>query len=104
MKNITANEIELTKKGKTVVDFYADWCGPCQYMKPFFEEAEKEINALGAECFEVNVDECEEFALKNKINFIPCVIVFDNGVEKARFTGGKDTEGILQFVRENVNK
>ena len=105
MKVIKANETSLIMNAsKAVVDFYATWCGPCMYMKPYFEAAEKSINDLGAECFEVNVDECENFANINKIQFVPCVIYFENGKEKDRFTGGRDTAGIVEFVTKNINK
>ena len=70
-------------------------------MKPFFEDAEKEINEMGFACYEVNVDQCDAFAGKNKIQFIPCVIMFDNGKEIARFTGGRDKKGILDFISQN---
>ena len=104
MKKLGQNEVEKVYEGTTVVDFYADWCGPCKYMKPFFEDAEKDINALGATCYEINVDECEEFSVKNKISFIPCVIIFKDGVEQDRFTGGRDTQGIMDFVKKNIGK
>lgn len=105
MRKIKSNEISLIMNApKAVVDFYATWCGPCMYMKPFFEEAENKINELGAECFEVNVDECENFANMNKIQFVPCVIYFENGKEKDRFTGARDTSGIIEFVAKNINK
>lgn len=104
MKKICEKEADLLNEGKVIVDFYADWCGPCMKMKPFYEEAEKDIEKMGIKCYEVNVDESENLADKNKINFIPCVIYFDNGKELDRFTGGRDKEGIIEFVLKNVNK
>ena len=103
MRILNENEVNLAEQGKTIVDFYADWCGPCQYMGPFFEEAEKEINALGYTCYKVNVDNCEQFSVKNKISFIPCVIMFNDGKEIARFTGGRDKDGIMEFVYKNIH-
>ena len=102
MKKISENQVNEVLQGKAVVDFYADWCGPCQYMKPFFEDAETELNQMGFACYEVNVDECDSFAAKNKIQFIPCVIMFNDGQEIARFTGGRDKQGILDFVSQNA--
>ena len=84
------------------MDFYADWCGPCEYMKPFFESCEKDIEKKGVKCYRVNVDECEELAIANKINVIPCVIFFENGVEKDRFVGAKDASAIMDFVQKNI--
>ncbi len=103
MKELKSNEVKIIKQqDKALVDFYATWCGPCMYMKPYFEEAEKEIKNYGIECYEIDVDECEEFSFENKIQFVPCVIYFEKGKEIARFTGGKDKEGIMDFVRKNA--
>lgn len=102
MKKLNENQVNEVLQGKTIVDFYADWCGPCQYMKPFFEDAEKDLTEMGYTCYEINVDECDAFAGQNRIQFIPCVILFDNGKEVARFTGGRDKQGILEFVKQNA--
>ena len=101
MKKLSQNETNLALTGNTIVDFYAEWCGPCKYMKPYFEAAEKEINALGFTCYEVNVDECDMFSALNKIQFIPCVIAFKDGKEVDRFTGARDKDEILRFVEKN---
>lgn len=102
MKILNEKEANAIYEGATIVDFYADWCGPCQYMKPYFEAAEKEINDLGVTCYKINVDECEEISVKNKISFIPCIILFKDGKELDRFTGVKDKEGIIDFVKKNI--
>lgn len=102
MKVLKENEANAIYEGTTVVDFYADWCGPCQYMKPFFESAESKLNALGVTCYKINVDECEEISVQNKISFIPCVIVFKDGKELSRFTGAKDEAAIIDFVKKSI--
>ena len=68
-----------------LLDFYADWCGPCQMMKPTMEEFEKvhpEIKVT-----KVNIDEQEELADKYGVSSIPCVVVLKDGEEVKREVG-----------------
>lgn len=68
-----------------ILDFYADWCGPCQMMKPTMEEFEKlhpEIKVTA-----VNIDEEEELAEKYGVSSIPCVVVLKDGEEVKREVG-----------------
>jgi len=78
---------EFIKKHKiAIIDFYADWCGPCQMMKPVFHEiAEKFKGKAGFE--RINVDNCE-IAQKLGVMSIPCFIIFKNGKEVDRIVGG----------------
>lgn len=76
---------KMTKTGKAVVDFYADWCGPCQMMKPIFEKIGKEIK--GVNFFKVNVDECPETANLYGIRSIPTILFMKNGKEVDRVLG-----------------
>ena len=76
---------ELVQKGKVLVKFYADWCGPCQMMKPIVEElAEKheEIKVL-----EINIDDEDELAEKYRVETIPCLVLLEDGKEIAREVG-----------------
>jgi len=68
---------------KVLVDFYADWCGPCKMMAPILETVANENP--DQVILEVNVDEQEELMSRYKIMSIPTLIVFENGeiVKKA---------------------
>ena len=61
-----------------LVDFYADWCGPCKMMGPVVEELASEMGD-SVKIGKVNVDDEEELAQKYGIMSIPCFIVFKNG-------------------------
>lgn len=67
---------EMVKGDKVVVDFYADWCGPCKMLGPILEEI---ANDKGIDVVKVNVDEYTALAQKYQIRSIPAMFVFSNG-------------------------
>jgi thioredoxin 1 len=76
---------QMTSKGKAVVDFYADWCGPCQTMKPIFEKVGSELK--GINFFKVNVDECADTSSLYGVRSIPTIIFMKDGKEVERVLG-----------------
>jgi thioredoxin 1 len=64
-------------KGGAIVDFYADWCGPCKIMAPYFEKASCKV--LGVKFAKLNVDGAQEIAQKYGVMSIPSTISFKNG-------------------------
>ena len=85
----------LSQKGKVLVDFYADWCGPCRMMTPIIEEVAEELKDE-LKVFKVNVDNNQELAIKYDVMSIPTIIVFENGVPKKTFIGVTDKNEILE--------
>lgn len=72
-----ANEFEKEVQGELVlVDFYADWCGPCQMLAPELEALEQET---GIKIVKINVDNIPEVARKFRIMSIPTLMLFKNG-------------------------
>lgn len=68
-----------------LLDFYADWCGPCQMMKPVVEEfkaAHPEVKVTA-----INIDDEEEKAEEFEVSTIPCFVVMKDGKEVAREVG-----------------
>ena len=85
-------EEEVLKANETVlVDFYADWCGPCKAMSPIIDEIAEETPT--AKVGKVNVDESSELAIKYDVSSIPTIMVFKNGEPTKTFVGltEKDT-------------
>lgn len=103
MKVLSEKETGLIAEQEfALVDFYADWCGPCKMLGPELAAAADDIEALGVACYKINVDDCNKFSIENKIQFVPTVILFANGVEKTRFVGMKDKSAIIDFVKNNI--
>ena len=68
---------ELIKEGLTLVDFYADWCGPCQMLSPVLEELSKRNKDL--KIIKINVDEFNKLAIENKVLSIPAIKIYKDG-------------------------
>lgn len=68
-----------------LLDFYADWCGPCQLMKPTLEEFKKLHPEMKVTA--VNIDEEEEKAEKYGVSGIPCLVLLKDGEEVKREVG-----------------
>ena len=95
-KKINRNEFEsevLTSKEIVLVDFYADWCGPCKMLGPVMDSIEE------AKVYKINVDEEGELASSFGIMSIPCVIAFKDGKEKARSIGLVSKDQILDLLK-----
>ena len=83
---------ELIKE-KVLVDFYANWCGPCKMIAPELEKAERDINVV-----KVDVDEFEDLAKEYGVMSIPTLILFNEGKEVKRTIGFIDKDRIEKFV------
>ena len=79
---------------KVLVDFYANWCGPCKMLGPVLEKVSDEIKVL-----KVNVDENGDLARKYGVMSIPCVILFDNGKEIKRNVGFMPEGKLREFIK-----
>lgn len=88
----------LKSEEKVLVDFYADWCGPCMMMAPEIEAYAEENHNI--KVCKLNVDEATDLALTFGVMSIPTVILFEKGQEKDRFVGAKEKHQIAEFVGE----
>ena len=79
--------------GTTLVDFYADWCGPCRMVSPIVDEIAEERNDITVG--KVNVDDENALAMKYGVMSIPTLIVFKDGQEKTRIVGARPKSAIL---------
>ena len=80
MKVINKNEFKelvIDAKGLVLVDFYAEWCGPCRMLGPFLEQLSDEISDV--EIYKVNVDNDRELAMEYQVASIPTMFLFKDG-------------------------
>ena len=79
--------------GTALVDFYADWCGPCRMVSPIVDEIAEERSDITVG--KVNVDDENALAMKYGVMSIPTLIVFQDGQEKTRIVGARPKAAIL---------
>lgn len=85
------------QKGVALVDFFAEWCGPCRMLTPILEEVAKEFLSK-AKVGKVNIDEEEDIAMRFSVTSVPTMILFKDGREYKRLVGLKDKEAIKKFI------
>ncbi len=92
---------EILKSEQVVlVDFYADWCGPCQRMSPIIDEIEQEVDNI--KVGKINVDENNDLAIKYGISTIPTIVIFKKGEIKKTFVGVIDKSEIINTVKKII--
>ncbi len=79
------DQVVLESEVPVLVDFYADWCGPCRALAPALDQLAKEVP--DAKVVKVNVDDNQELAIRYRINSIPALMVFNGGQIAARHAG-----------------
>ncbi|MGI6766011.1 MAG: thioredoxin [Lentihominibacter sp.] len=85
---------EVLENDDTVlVDFYADWCGPCRMVSPIVEDIANERTDISVG--KLNVDESSAIAAQYNVMSIPTLIVFKGGKESARLVGYRPKDAIL---------
>ncbi|HEY8436130.1 MAG TPA: thioredoxin [Haloplasmataceae bacterium] len=95
----TSNFKEQIANGLTLVDFYADWCGPCRMLAPVLEQVDQELDEVTI--VKVNVDENEDLARQFGIMSIPTLILFRNGEQIAQTIGFQPKERLIQWINGN---
>lgn len=86
----------LNSKGVALVDFYADWCGPCKMVAPIVAQiADERTDVVVGK---INVDDSMEIARKYNIVSIPTLIVFKDGKASAQMVGFRSKQEILEML------
>ena len=92
--------IKASKK-PILVDFYADWCGPCKMVSPAIEKVAKDFSGK-LMTIKINVDNKQHVAAKYQIQSIPTIMMFKDGESVMRLTGAQPYEVIKQEVQKNL--
>ena len=91
-------KIVIDNKEEIIVDFYADWCGPCKMMAPIIESIAEDDNSF--KVARINTDEAEDLSREYGIMSIPCIIHFKDGKEVNRSVGLVSKDDLLKIVGE----
>lgn len=95
--NSTTFEKEVLNSDKKVlIDFYADWCGPCKMVSPIVAEIGQENKNI--KVVKINIDDEKELTKKYKITSIPTLVVIKNGKEITRGIGALSKQRILELI------
>jgi thioredoxin 1 len=84
-------------KGVTLVDFYADWCGPCRMLTPVLEQLAKEMHGK-IKVTKVDIDSNQQIASRFQVMSVPTMILFKDGKEVNRLIGLRDLDGVKNFA------
>ena len=82
-----------------LVDFYAEWCGPCQMMKPRLLDVAERMGEK-AKVVEIDVDREKELAERYRIQSVPTFIIFKNGEQLWRQSGAISTIALIQLLTD----
>ena len=99
VKKVNTNEFKDAVKDYALVDFYADWCGPCRMISPIVEELSNEMQ--GVEFIKVDVDSEPELATLFGIRSIPTLMLFKNGQKVDQIIGFVTKQKLEKFIEKH---
>ncbi len=98
----TSFDSEVLKSNTPVlVDFWAEWCGPCRSLSPKLEEVAQELGDK-IKIVKVNVDENQMTPQKYGVRGIPAMLLFKLGSEVGQLVGNHPKDAILDFLNKNI--
>ncbi|NMC21597.1 MAG: thioredoxin [Thermogutta sp.] len=91
------DSVVLQSDVPVLVDFWAPWCGPCRMVAPAVEQLAGEFQGKALVC-KVNVDECQDIAMRYRITSIPTLMVFKDGQVVDQFIGARSKDDLKRAL------
>ena len=91
----------INNSGVTVVDFFADWCGPCRKMGPILEEVETELHS-NVKFAKINTDNNIEMAKRYQVSGLPTLMIFKGGEPVERLVGLMPKSSIITNIEKHI--
>lgn len=99
VRHWTADNFDAeTSSGVALVDFWAEWCGPCRMLGPVLDQVAKELDG-SAVIGKINVDEAQQLAAKFNVRSIPAIFVLKDGKVVNQFVGVQDKQTLINAVK-----
>lgn len=92
---------ETIRKGVTLVDFHASWCGPCRMLAPIIEEMAGMLQGK-AQIGKLDIDAAQDTAASLQISAVPTIILFKDGNEVKRIVGVKSLDDLVNLVQSHL--
>ena len=99
--DLTVDNCDKFLKGNILIDFHAEWCGPCKRMEPGYIEASCNFDDIVFA--RADIDELKDLSVKYKITCMPTLILIIDGIQIAKHEGALSCELITSFVKRNIN-
>lgn len=98
IKNLTDDSFSKeVESGTVLVDFFAEWCGPCRMMSPILEQLASQFQGKVV-IAKLDIDNEQETAAQFQVTSVPTLILFKDGKEVNRLIGLRDAEAIKEFI------